>query len=97
MQQVCRHKMGSRWGEPTRSEAVLHASTALKAARQRVPSVSGTPTVPGFESDRQRLMAYDRAAKTSRELLPGWDRNADVYAFSPKGDAMAFGWTRSAR
>jgi dipeptidyl aminopeptidase/acylaminoacyl peptidase len=42
----------------------------------------------GFESDRQRLMAYDRASKTSRELLPGWDRNADSYAFSPSGDAI---------
>jgi dipeptidyl aminopeptidase/acylaminoacyl peptidase len=43
---------------------------------------------PGFESDRQRLMAYDRASGTSRELLPSWDRNADVYAFSPTGDAI---------
>lgn len=37
----------------------------------------------GFESDRQRLMLYDRAAKTSRELLPSWDRNADSYFFAP--------------
>ena len=43
---------------------------------------------PGFESDRQRLMAYDRASRTSRELLPSWDRNADAYAFSPRGDAI---------
>ncbi len=43
---------------------------------------------PGFESDRQRLMAYVRAAKTSRELLPTWDRNADAYAFAPSGDAI---------
>ena len=43
---------------------------------------------PGFESDRQRLMAYDRTTRTSRELLPGWDRNADAYAFSPGGDAI---------
>jgi dipeptidyl aminopeptidase/acylaminoacyl peptidase len=43
---------------------------------------------PGFESDRQRLMAYDRASRTSRELLPDWDRNADAYAFSPSGDAI---------
>jgi Tol biopolymer transport system component len=27
----------------------------------------------GFESDRQRLMAYDRASRTSHELLPSWD------------------------
>jgi dipeptidyl aminopeptidase/acylaminoacyl peptidase len=37
----------------------------------------------GFESDRQRLMLYDRARRTSRELLPKWDRNADAYFFSP--------------
>ena len=43
---------------------------------------------PGFESDRQRLMAYDRVSKTSRELLPAWDRNADAYAFSPGGNAI---------
>src|SRR2546423_3249609 len=43
---------------------------------------------PGFESDRQRLMAYDRLSKTSRELLPNWDRNADAYAFSPGGNAI---------
>ena len=42
----------------------------------------------GFESDRFRLMAYDRASRTSRELLPSWDRNADSYAFSPSGDAI---------
>ena len=43
---------------------------------------------PGFESDRVRLMAYDRASRTSRELLPKWDRNADSYAFSSSGDAI---------
>jgi dipeptidyl aminopeptidase/acylaminoacyl peptidase len=43
---------------------------------------------PGFESDRQRLMAYDRVSRSSRELLPTWDRNADAYAFSPTGDAI---------
>ena len=37
----------------------------------------------GFESDRQRMMLYDRARRTSRELLPKWDRNADAYFWSP--------------
>jgi len=37
----------------------------------------------GFESDRFRLMVYNRAEKTSQELLPGWDRNADAYVWSP--------------
>ena len=42
----------------------------------------------GFESDRVRLMFYDRAAKTSREVLPNWDRNADGYSFSPDAKAV---------
>ena len=37
----------------------------------------------GFESDRFRLMVYNRAEKTSQELLPSWDRNADAYVWSP--------------
>ena len=41
-----------------------------------------------FESDRWRLMLYDRSAKTSRELLPTWDRNADAYVFTPDGRAV---------
>src|SRR3954463_13233257 len=42
----------------------------------------------GFESDRWRLMLFDRAARQSRELLPTWDRNADAYQFSPDGRAI---------
>ena len=37
----------------------------------------------GFESDRFRLMLYDRTMKRSAELLPRWDRNADAYFWSP--------------
>ena len=37
----------------------------------------------GFESDRWRLMVYNRSDKTSQELLPSWDRNADAYIWSP--------------
>jgi dipeptidyl aminopeptidase/acylaminoacyl peptidase len=42
----------------------------------------------GFESDRWRLMAYDRSSHQSRELLPQWDRNADSYAFVADGHAL---------
>lgn len=42
----------------------------------------------GFESDRWRLMVYDRSAKTSRELLPTWDRNADAYVWAPDMSAV---------
>src|SRR4051812_14163607 len=42
----------------------------------------------GFESDRWRLMLYDRSARTSRELLPSWDRNADAYFFAPDMSAL---------
>jgi len=48
----------------------------------------GAQSRPGFESDHVRLMAYDRSARTSRDILPNWDRNADAYAFSPRGDAI---------
>ncbi|MEP6690335.1 MAG: S9 family peptidase [Gemmatimonadaceae bacterium] len=37
----------------------------------------------GFESDRWRLMLYDRATHVAHELLPRWDRNADAVAFAP--------------
>jgi len=50
--------------------------------------IYGSLERPGFEADKGRLMAYDRATKTSRELLPQWDRSADSYAFSPSGDAI---------
>jgi len=36
--------MGSRWGEPARSQTALRASIALMAASRRVPSVAGPPT-----------------------------------------------------
>lgn len=42
----------------------------------------------GFESDRWRLMSYDRSTGEIRELAAGWDRNADAYVFSPTGDAI---------
>ena len=42
----------------------------------------------GFESDRWRLMLYDRAAKTTRELLPTWDRNADAVMWAPDMSAL---------
>jgi dipeptidyl aminopeptidase/acylaminoacyl peptidase len=37
----------------------------------------------GFESDRWRLLLHDRATRQARELLTGWDRNADAYVFAP--------------
>jgi dipeptidyl aminopeptidase/acylaminoacyl peptidase len=42
----------------------------------------------GFESDRWRLMMYDRARRTAVEALPRWDRNADAYVFAPDGRAI---------
>jgi len=45
----------------------------------------------GFESDKWRLMAYDRAAKTSRDLLPAWDRWAESYVVAPDSRAIYVG------
>jgi dipeptidyl aminopeptidase/acylaminoacyl peptidase len=42
----------------------------------------------GFESDRQRLMLYDRSAKRSTELAPTWDRNADAYLWAPDSKSI---------
>ena len=51
----------------------------------------------GFESDRFRLMLYDRAKKTSTEALPKWDRNADGYTFAPDGKAVYVSTTDAGR
>lgn len=51
----------------------------------------------GFESDRQRLMLYDRARRTNRELLPKWDRNADAYFWSPDSKTVFVQTTDASR
>jgi dipeptidyl aminopeptidase/acylaminoacyl peptidase len=51
----------------------------------------------GFESDRWRLMLYERATKTSRELLASWDRNADSYFFAPDMSALYVNTTDAGR
>lgn len=45
----------------------------------------------GFESDRWRLMLLDRGARTSRELLPRWDRNAESFQFAPDSRSILLG------
>lgn len=45
----------------------------------------------GNESDKWRLMAYDRAAKSARELLPMWDRWAESYVVSGDGRTVIVG------
>ncbi|HET6680397.1 MAG TPA: S9 family peptidase [Gemmatimonadaceae bacterium] len=37
----------------------------------------------GYASDRWRVMLLDRAAGSTRELLPRWDRSAEWYGFAP--------------
>ena len=51
----------------------------------------------GFESDRWRLMVFNRTDKTSTELLPSWDRNADVYIWSPDGTGILVQTTDAGR
>jgi dipeptidyl aminopeptidase/acylaminoacyl peptidase len=51
----------------------------------------------GFESDRFRLMAYDRAAHTSRELLAAWDRWAEAYVTSRDSRTLLIGSTDKGR
>ncbi|HEV3468012.1 MAG TPA: S9 family peptidase [Pyrinomonadaceae bacterium] len=40
---------------------------------------------PMFESDRWRLMLYDRQANTTRDLLPKFDANVESIAFTSDG------------
>lgn len=51
----------------------------------------------GFESDRWRLMLYDRSTQTTRELLPTWDRNTDGYFYAPDGGAIYLETTDAGR
>ena len=44
----------------------------------------------GFEADRWRLMAYNRSAGTSAELLRGFDLSVDEVALSPDGNTIYF-------
>jgi dipeptidyl aminopeptidase/acylaminoacyl peptidase len=44
----------------------------------------------GFEADRWRLMAYNRAAGTSVELLRNFDQGVDEIALSPDGNTIYF-------
>ncbi len=44
----------------------------------------------GFEADRWRLMAYNRAAGTSAELLRGFDQSVDEVTLSPDGNTIYF-------
>ncbi|HUY95185.1 MAG TPA: S9 family peptidase [Terracidiphilus sp.] len=37
----------------------------------------------GYESDKFRLVVYDRAAKTIKDLLPKWDNWVDEFAWGP--------------
>jgi len=41
-----------------------------------------------FESDRWRIMVFDRRARTSRELAPAWDRSAERCVFAPDGKSL---------
>lgn len=42
----------------------------------------------GFESDKWRVMLFDRKTRTSRELLPTWDRSADRVVYAPDGKSL---------
>jgi dipeptidyl aminopeptidase/acylaminoacyl peptidase len=45
---------------------------------------------PGFEADRWRLMAYNRAAGTSVELTKGFDLQVEDILLSPDGNSIYF-------
>jgi len=45
---------------------------------------------PGYESDKFRLVLYDRAAKTIKNLLPKWDNWVDEFAWAPDSEHIFF-------
>ncbi|HEX8071552.1 MAG TPA: S9 family peptidase [Pyrinomonadaceae bacterium] len=45
---------------------------------------------PGFESDRWRLMLYDRQTNQTRELTAGFDANVEGFTFSRDGKHIYF-------
>ena len=51
----------------------------------------------GFESDRWRLMVYQRTTGDARELLPRWDRNADGFFWAPDMRAIYVATTDAGR
>jgi dipeptidyl aminopeptidase/acylaminoacyl peptidase len=44
----------------------------------------------GFESDRWRLMLYDRRENRTRELLPKFDAHVEEMTFAPDGNSVYF-------
>jgi dipeptidyl aminopeptidase/acylaminoacyl peptidase len=44
----------------------------------------------GYESDKFRLMLYDRAVKTTRDLLPKFDRWVDEFAWAPSDPNLIY-------
>jgi dipeptidyl aminopeptidase/acylaminoacyl peptidase len=44
----------------------------------------------GYEADKFRLMLYDRAAKTTKDLLPNFDRWVDEFAWGPNSSNIYF-------
>ena len=44
----------------------------------------------GYESDKFRLFLYDRAAKTSKDLLPKFDNWVDEFVWAPDSTALYF-------
>jgi len=44
----------------------------------------------GFESDRFRLMLYDRQAKTTKEMLPKFDNWVDEFTWAPNSKTIYF-------
>jgi len=51
----------------------------------------------GYESDKFRLLVYDRAAKTIKDVLPNFDLWVDEFAWAPGSDAVFYVYRSSGR
>jgi dipeptidyl aminopeptidase/acylaminoacyl peptidase len=84
------------WLAPTDGSAPPRAISADNPARDSNPvfSPDGKSIAwlamkrPGYESDRYRVVVFDRAAETARTLTEAWDRSPGSLAWSRGGERL---------
>ncbi|HZI19831.1 MAG TPA: S9 family peptidase [Pyrinomonadaceae bacterium] len=78
-------------GEPTRLTGDNKgADSSPRYTRDGRFIVYRSQATPMFESDHWRLMVYDRAARTSREVLPKFGAHVESFAFTSDGRGVYF-------
>ena len=78
-------------GEAGEGVARRRAGISIRRIR-RTGSIwrGGAQARAGYESDKFRLVVYDRAAKTVKDLLPNFDNWVDEFAWGPDSQARSY-------